>query len=66
MSMLAPNALPQVPEDGTEGTRFENAIRRIGISNACEWFGHPARGEFARDTLIALQSRNKEAEEKKG
>jgi hypothetical protein len=63
---LAPNALPPVPEDGTECTSFENAIRRIGISNACEWFGHPANGEFARDTLIHLQSRNEEAKEKQG
>lgn len=58
-----PGALPPVPEDGTEMTVFENAIRRIGVFNACEWFGFDKEDSFTQAAIFELMQRNKEAEE---
>lgn len=51
---LKPNALELV-EEFCEADRFENAIRRIGVGNACEWFGHQYAGEFAKETVQWLK-----------
>lgn len=36
---------------------FENAIRKIGVVNACEWFGHAPDSEFTADTVTTLRAR---------
>jgi hypothetical protein len=36
---------------------FENAIRRFGVVNACEWFGHPPRSDFTEQTIKILNER---------
>ena len=33
---------------------FENAIRKVGIVAACEWFGHKADSEFTAETIDIL------------
>ena len=44
--------------------RFENAIREIGISTACEWFGHAPDSEFTRETIKVLNDRLAECMER--
>ena len=56
-----PNEIPPVPEDGTEAAVFENAIRRFGVENACEWFGPSARDSYPMITIVELVRRSKEA-----
>lgn len=36
---------------------FENAIRKFGIVNACEWFGHSSDSEFTKETVAVLNAR---------
>lgn len=36
---------------------FDNAIRKIGIVEACEWFGHAADSEFTKVTIEVLRAR---------
>ena len=45
-----PNFFPQV-EVKVPMDEFENAIRKIGIINACEWFGYPKESQTTRDTI---------------
>jgi hypothetical protein len=53
----AAGAIPMVDE-ATPSDAFENAIRRIGVVAACEWFGHAPDSEFTRDTIRELQQRS--------
>lgn len=55
-----PGAIPLVPEN-TTGDIWENAIRKIGVHSACEWFGYPADHEFTLDTINVLRDRSDEA-----
>lgn len=55
----AARAIPPVDEM-TEGAVFENAIRRIGVTFACEWFGHQD-GDFVKETVLCLLERSKTA-----
>lgn len=52
----AAGAIPLVDE-ATTGDVFENAIRRVGVVAACEWFGHAPDSEFTRETIRVLQQR---------
>jgi hypothetical protein len=52
----AAGAIPPVAEM-TTGDVFENAIRRIGVVFACEWFGHAPDSEFTRETIRILRQR---------
>lgn len=45
-----------VPEF-TQADIFENAIRKIGVINACEWFGHAPDSEFTKETQRVLDER---------
>ena len=36
---------------------FENAIRKMGIVAACEWFGYSHDSEFTQDTVRVLNQR---------
>ena len=56
-----PNALMLVPEDGTEVTVFENAIRCYGVQNACEWFGVADRARLVCIVSAYLSRRSEEA-----
>lgn len=38
---------------------FENAIREIGVINACEWFGHSSDSEFTKETIEILMERSR-------
>ena len=53
---LSPGAIPLVQEN-TPGDAFENAIRVIGVANACEWFGHSRDSAFAAETAQVLIDR---------
>lgn len=44
-------------DEKTPADIFENAIRRIGVVAACEWFGHKHDSEFTRDTQRILNER---------
>lgn len=52
-----PREIPYV-DPKTTGDEFENAIRRIGVVNACEWFGHDADSEFTAGTIRTLRERS--------
>jgi len=39
---------------------FENAIREMGVDNACEWFGYEKDSEFTRDTIKVLRERSEQ------
>lgn len=51
-----PGDLPPV-EVNCPCDEFENAIRKFGIVNACEWFG--TSEEFIRGTIMILRERGK-------
>lgn len=55
-----PGAIPLVPEN-TTGDVWENAIRKIGVHSACEWFGYPADHRFTLDTINVLRDRSEGA-----
>lgn len=38
--------------------KFENAIREIGVTAACEWFGFPAGSEFTGECIELLTARS--------
>jgi hypothetical protein len=40
---------------------FENAVRKFGAVNACEWFGYPSESEFTADTIRHLRKFREEA-----
>ena len=52
-----PEALRLVVEH-TAADAFENAIRRIGVVAACEWFGHAPNSEFTKETERVLRERS--------
>lgn len=52
-----PMEIPLVKEQ-TAGDVFENAIRKIGVVSACEWFGHEAESEFTEQTIAILLERS--------
>lgn len=56
----APGAIPLVPER-TTGDAWENAIRKIGVNSACEWFGYCADDQFTLETIEILRKRSEEA-----
>ena len=33
---------------------WENAIRKFGVQNACEWFGIKGNGDWAKETAKIL------------
>ena len=39
---------------------WENTIRRYGVVNACEWFGHAPDSDFTRDTIHVPMERTRE------
>lgn len=53
---LAADVLPEVFER-TEMDHFENAIRRVGVGSACEYFGHEWDSDFAKETVHWLKER---------
>ena len=55
-----PGAIAAVPER-TAGDIWENAIRKIGVHSACEWFGYSATHEFTVETIQVLRERSDEA-----
>lgn len=57
ISLGAAGAIPLVEED-TTGDMFENAIRRIGVTAACEWFGYAPDSESTAETIRVLQERS--------
>ena len=60
MSMIkngAPGDLPPVPVN-CPADEFDNAIRKFGVVDACEWFGYPADSEFTAETIKVLQQRS--------
>lgn len=36
---------------------WENAIRKYGIINACEWFGYSPDSEFTKETIEWLSEK---------
>lgn len=55
----APGAFPPVLV-GTPSEEFENAIRKFGVVNACEWFGHAPDSDFTAETIKVLAERGME------
>lgn len=51
-----PEELPSV-EVNCPCDEFENAIRKFGIINACEWFGHLSDSEFTKETIQHLRNK---------
>ena len=47
----------QQVEENCPMDEFENAIRRIGVVAACEWFGHAPDSDFTAETIRALSER---------
>jgi hypothetical protein len=45
-------------DEYTPGDAFENAIRRVGVVAACEWFGHRSDSEFTASTMRILAERS--------
>ena len=52
--------MSEVPEF-TAMDAFENAIRRVGVVAACEWFGYAADSAFTRESALHLQERERAA-----
>jgi len=51
-----PNFFPQV-EVKVPMDEFENVIRKIGITTACEWFGHTKDSAFVEQTINHFELR---------
>lgn len=51
-----PDDLPQV-EAKCPNDDWENSIRKYGVVNACEWFGHAADSDFTAETIRILGER---------
>lgn len=60
-----PGAIPLVPER-TTGDIWENAIRKAGVTSACEWFGYPSDHEFTKETIAVLRERSDESARAQG
>ena len=52
-----PYAIEHCPMD-----EFENAIRKVGVVAACEWFGHQADSDFTEGAIATLVERSREGE----
>lgn len=53
----SPNEIPTA-EVRCPMDEFENAIRKIGVVNACEWFGHSFDSGFTKETVEILLERS--------
>lgn len=54
---MQPNTIP--PVDVTcANDEWENAIRKFGVSNACEWYRQEYNGEWAEETMHILLERS--------
>jgi hypothetical protein len=51
-----PGDIPEVVEI-VPADAFENVIRRYGVVNACEWFGHAPDSEFTAQAILWLKER---------
>ena len=51
------NQIPQV-DVKCQSDEFENAIRKIGVVFACEWFGYDAESEWTKETIELLCERS--------
>jgi len=60
-SDLLPNALPKVNPKCLNDV-FENAIRETGVGGACEWFGHPYNGDFAKEAIEHLNQKYEDSQ----
>ena len=49
----------QQVEENCPMDAFENAIRRIGVVAACEWFGHRPDSDFTAETIRVLAERTR-------
>ena len=56
-----PRALAYVFER-TPMDEFENAIRRVGVVAACEWFGHAPESAFTKESILVLRARSETAQ----
>lgn len=52
-----PNEIPPV-EVRCPNDEFENMIRKYGVVNACEWFGHSSDSEFTKQVIGWLLERS--------
>jgi hypothetical protein len=52
-----PNEIPPA-EVRCPNDEFENMIRKYGVVNACEWFGHSFDSEFTKETVEILLERS--------
>lgn len=52
-------------DEKTPMDAFENAIRKVGVVAACEWFGHAADSEFTKTTQRVLRERLEQQERQK-
>lgn len=52
-----PNEIPPA-EVRCPMDEFENAIRKIGVVNACEYFGYDAESWFTKETIEWLLQRS--------
>lgn len=51
--------LAQTPvQENVPNDAWENAIRKYGIINACEWFGYSPDSEFTKETIEWLSEKN--------
>jgi len=53
----APGAIPPVPANCPNDV-FENAVREIGVVNACVWFGYAPDDKFTTETIRILRERS--------
>lgn len=53
-----PNEIPLV-EASCLNDEFENMIRKFGVVNSCEWFGHAYDSEFTKETVEILKQRSR-------
>ena len=53
---MQPNTIPPVKVT-CANDEWENAIRKFGVSNACEWFGHEYNSDWAEETMHILLER---------
>lgn len=51
-----PGDLPPVPVR-VPNDEWENAIRKFGVVNACEWFDHAFNSTFTTETIRVLRER---------
>jgi len=57
--------LTQTPvQENVPNDAWENTIRKYGIINACEWFGHTFDSDFTQETIRWLADRTLQDKEK--